>query len=92
MGYKSLTIIQTIFIILLGFSILDYGVLFIQTTEDPFGDNQGLVFNYQLFYPDGIIGGIFEDLDELWNINAFWGYLLLVIAILQLLKAKSANI
>lgn len=92
MGYKTLTIIQMIFIILVGFSLVDLGVANGQEVENPLDpDNKGLFLNDQLFSTDGIIGGILEDLDQFWNIYAYWSYCLLAVAILQILKATSVD-
>jgi len=76
-AYQSLSIAQFLFILLCGISVLDYGVL-IGDEED------GLGFNEL----------IFGDLDfdnKFWGLLQFWGYCMIIVAILQLMKAFSVD-
>lgn len=85
MGYKTLSLIQFIFIFFCALSLLDYGYV---TTS---GEADGLVFNKAFFdTTDGIIGPIFEDFD-FWGMVQFWAYCFFIVAICQLLKAMQSN-
>ncbi len=86
MSYKSLSIIQVIFISLVAISVLDFGYV---STVDPLGieDSDGLFFNKILFDRDeGIIGPILKDID-FWGMMQFWAYCFFIVAICQLIKA-----
>ena len=76
MSYKLLSFIQSIFIILCGVSVLDYGLAPLSTYGSDFG------FNEMLFK---------ESDSEWWSVIVFWGYCFLVVGVLQLLKALSAE-
>lgn len=92
MSYKTLTMIQMIFIVIVGLSLVDYGVYYANFLEDPLNpDNKGLFLNDQLFSDDGIIGGILKDFNQQWNLYAYWSYCLLAVAICQLFKAKDVR-
>ena len=67
MGYKSLSLVQVVFIAICAFSILDYGV---QITN-PIDFADGLIFNDIMFSDDGLIGDILKDID-FWGIFQFW--------------------
>ncbi|MHA1942121.1 MAG: hypothetical protein ACXACP_10385 [Candidatus Hodarchaeales archaeon] len=85
MGYKSLSLIQFIFIFLCAFSLLDFG--YVQTS----GEVDGLVFNKLLFDTnDGIIGPLFDGID-FWGIIQFWAFCFFIVAICQLLKALQSS-
>ncbi len=85
MGYKSLSLIQFVFIFLCAFSLFDYG--YAQTS----GEADGLVFNKLLFdVDDGVIGPIFDGID-FWGIFQFWAYCFFIVAICQLLKALQSD-
>ena len=74
-AYQSLSIGQFFFILFCGFSVLDFGVGLSQINEE---DAHGLGFN-ELFFDDA--EGPF------WGTIQFWGYCMIIVAILQLLKA-----
>ena len=78
-AYRSLSIGQFFFILFCGISVLDFGVSLSQMGED---DANGLGFN-ELFFDDA--EGPF------WGTVQFWGYCMIIVAILQLLKALSVE-
>jgi hypothetical protein len=83
MGYKSLSLIQVVFITLAAISVLDYGYTL------RVGD--GLIFNEFMFDPDtGIIGPILKDID-FWGVIQFWAYCFFVVAACQLGKALGSD-
>lgn len=85
MSYKTLSIIQAIFIILTALSLFDTG--FVASGED------GILVNELLFEDDGLIGGILNDaIPEFWSAFQFWAYCFMIVAILQLLKATSVDL
>jgi hypothetical protein len=91
MGYKTLSIIQFVFIALAAISVFDYGYIM---TVDPLGlqDNDGILFNKIMFdKDDGIIGPIFKDID-FWGVIQFWAYCFFIVAICQLIKALTVKI
>ncbi|MHA2090805.1 MAG: hypothetical protein ACW98K_08090 [Candidatus Kariarchaeaceae archaeon] len=71
-SYKAATLIQAILIIVVGYSIVDFGYALQLVTED-----KHLYLNDALFSDDG---------SEFWNGYAFWAYCFFVVAILQILK------
>jgi hypothetical protein len=90
MGYRSLSLIQVVFITLAAISVLDYGYTL---KVDPIGlnDSEGLFFNKIMFDPDnGIIGPILKDID-FWGVIQFWAYCFFVVAACQLGKALGSN-
>ena len=78
-AYKTLSIAQFFFILLCGISVLDFGVNLSQTDDE---DANGLGFNELVF--DGAEGAF-------WGMFQFWGYCMIIVAILQLLKALSVD-
>jgi hypothetical protein len=86
MGYKSLSLVQVVFIAICAFSILDYGV---QLTN-PIDFSDGLIFNDIMFSDDGLIGDILKDID-FWGIFQFWAYCFFIVALCQLLKALGSD-
>ena len=78
-AYRSLSIVQFFFILFCGISVLDFGVSLSQMDED---DANGLGFN-ELFFDNA--GGSF------WGTFQFWGYCMIIVAILQLLKALTVE-
>ena len=74
-AYQSLSIGQFFFILFCGFSVLDFGVGWSQMGDE---DANSLGFN-ELVFDDA--GGPF------WGMFQFWGYCMIIVAILQLLKA-----
>ena len=74
-AYQSLSIGQFFFILFCGFSVLDFGISMDQAGED---DANGLGFNKLIF--DSAEG-------PFWGMFQFWGYCMIIVAILQLLKA-----
>jgi len=78
-AYQSLSIVQFFFILICGISVLDFGVGLSQINEE---DADGLGFNE-----------LVEDLldGDFWGIIQFWGYCMIIVAILQLLKALSVD-
>ena len=86
MGYKSLSLIQVVFIVLAALSVLDFGILI---TNPLAGD--GLLINKLLFdTTDGIIGPILEDVD-FWGIYQYIGYCMFIVAFCQLGKALGSD-
>ncbi|MCG3217988.1 MAG: hypothetical protein KAR35_03225 [Candidatus Heimdallarchaeota archaeon] len=77
MSYKLLSFIQSIFILVCGISVLDYG-LAIYDILDP----KDFGFNEMLFD---------DSSSEWWSMIVFWGYCFLVVGVLQFLKALSAE-
>ena len=86
MGYKSLSIIQFVFIALCAFSVLDLAV----QTANPLDFADGLVFNQFMFTTEGIVGDIFKNHD-FWGMMQFWAYCFFAVAICQLLKALGSD-
>jgi len=86
MGYKGLSLIQTVFITLAGISVFDYGFA---TAEGPTSD--GIMFNQILFAADGLVGEILADL-TLWGMIQFWGYCFIIVAMCQLIKSITVNV
>ena len=78
-AYQSLSIVQFFFILICGISVLDFGVGLSQMNEE---DADGLGFNE-----------LVEDLldGDFWGSIQFWGYCMIIVAILQLLKALSVQ-
>jgi hypothetical protein len=90
MGYRSLSLIQVVFIILAAISVLDFGYT---QAVDPLGINNddGLFFNKIMFdSDDGIIGPIFKDID-FWGAIQFWAYCFFIVAFCQLGKALGSK-
>ncbi|MHA1942122.1 MAG: hypothetical protein ACW97P_10390 [Candidatus Hodarchaeales archaeon] len=87
MGYKSLSLIQVVFIILAALSVLDFGI----GVTNPLGAGDGLLINKLLFDPDdGIIGPILKDID-FWGLYQYIGYCMFVVAFCQLGKALGSD-
>jgi hypothetical protein len=85
MGYRSLSLIQVVFITLCAISVLDYGY----TLES--GQSDGLLFNKIMFdETDGILGPIFKDID-FWGEIQFWAYCFFIVAACQLGKALGSD-
>ena len=89
-AYQSLSIVQFFFILICGISVLDYGVdVFDESGED------GLGFNHNLFKltcdEDDEDPEDFDCENIYWNFMQFWGYCMIIVAILQLLKALSVE-
>ena len=90
MGYRSLSLIQVVFITLAAISVLDFGYT---QQVDPLGlnDSDGLFFNKIMFDPDdGLIGPILKDID-FWGHIQFWAYCFFVVAACQLGKALGSK-
>ena len=83
--YKTLSIVQFFFILLCGISVLDFGVELNQDIsangQDPEGST-GLGFNELIFGDNNA---------DFWGAIQFWGYCMIIVAILQLLKALSVD-
>ena len=79
-AYQSLSIVQFLFILFCGISVLDFGVGFSTAFDE---DEGGLGFNELIFGDDG--GG------KYWGVIQFWGYCMILVAIIQLLKALTAE-
>jgi len=75
-AYQSLSIGQFLFILLCGISVLDFGIG-ISDEDDALGFNE--LLGIEAF--DGSFWGTFQ----------FWGYCMIIVAILQLLKALSVE-
>jgi len=72
--YQMLSRWQCFFILICGISVLDFGAEMSQMDED----DAGLGFNEL----------VFEDADgEYWGLIQFWGYCMIIVAILQWKKA-----
>ncbi|MHA1946649.1 MAG: hypothetical protein ACXAC6_18085 [Candidatus Hodarchaeales archaeon] len=89
MGYRSLSLIQVVFITLAAISVLDFGYT---QQVDPLGINNsdGLFFNKIMFDEDGLIGPILKDID-FWGAIQFWAYCFFVVAACQLGKALGSK-
>ena len=82
-AYKTLSIGQFLFILLCGISVLDFGIGWSQIDFDDEGEEPfELGFN-KLFFDEA--EGYF------WGLFQFWGYCMIIVAILQLLKALSID-
>ncbi|MHA2031333.1 MAG: hypothetical protein ACW99A_09645 [Candidatus Kariarchaeaceae archaeon] len=71
-SYKTATLIQSILIILVGISTVDFG-----TAQNVLESGDKLKFNETVFS---------DDPSEFWNHYVFWAYAFFVVAILQLIK------
>ena len=72
--YQTLSRLQFFFILICGISVLDFGVAMSQMDED----DGGLGFNEIAF----------GDADsDFWGVIQFWGYCMIIVAILQWKKA-----
>jgi len=78
-AYQSLSIVQFVFILFCGISVLDFGIGMSQINDE---DANGLGLNEL----------IFEDAEsDYWGTIQFWGYCMIIVAILQLMKAFSVD-
>jgi len=78
-AYQSLSIVQFVFILFCGISVLDFGIGMSQINDE---DANGLGLNEL----------IFEDAEsDYWGTAQFWGYCMIIVAILQLMKAFSVD-
>jgi len=78
-AYQSLSIVQFVFILFCGISVLDFGIGMSQINDE---DANGLGLNEL----------IFEDAEsDYWGAIQFWGYCMIIVAILQLMKAFSVD-
>ncbi len=84
-SYKVLALIQAILIIICGFSVLDLG------TNSAAGGDLG--FNDFLFDSTSGLPSMlsFLDANDFWNVFAFWGYLMMLVGVLQFIKAFSSS-
>jgi len=91
--YAPLSFVQFFFILLCGISVLDFGVDMNDDDDTDDDEENGLGFNEFFF-------GLTCDEDDedpedydcenpYWNLFQFWGYCMIIVAILQLLKAIS---
>jgi hypothetical protein len=87
-SYKSLTLLQGIFILLCGISVLDFGLSFTNFDFSSLGTPSGLGFN-ELFFSstNGIIQGTPLANNDWWNYFDFWGYMFILVALIQIIKA-----
>ena len=97
-NYQSLSIVQFLFILLCGISVLDYGIWYDdaqKSASDSDGDKaSGLGFNELIFGDDAYTGffvGHQVPDNKFWGVIQFWGYCMIIVAILQLLKALSVE-
>jgi len=90
--YQSLSIVQFFFILLCGISVLDFGVGMSQINEE---DPNELGFNNFLFSltcdEDDDDPEDYDCENIYWGGFQFWGYCMIIVAILQLLKALSVE-
>jgi hypothetical protein len=87
MGYKTLSLIQVVFIALAAFSVLDFAYT---TKTDPIGTGDGLLFNKLFFEDDGLFGFLSDF--EFWGTMHFWAYCFFIVAICQLVKALTVRV
>lgn len=85
MGYKNLTIIQFIFIFLAAFVVFDYAYITASATDGLF------IYNMLFDYNDGLIGSILSDMKIIWTFFHFVGYCMIIVGLIQFLKASSVN-
>lgn len=81
-AYKILSIAQFLFILLCGISVLDFGISWSQLGLDEEEEPFILGFNELLFE---------EAEGHFWGTIQFWGYCMIIVSILQLLKALSVD-
>jgi hypothetical protein len=82
-AYQSLSIGQFLFILLCGISVLDFGISWSQLSFDEEEEEPFILgFNELLFD---------EAEGYFWGTIQFWGYCMIIVAILQLLKALSVE-
>lgn len=84
MSYKTLSIIQVIFILLTALSLFDTGVVV--------AGGDGILVNELLFDTDGLIGGIMQDFTDFWSATHLWAYCFMIVGIIQLIKALTVDL
>lgn len=89
MGYKILSLIQSVFIFLAGISVFDYGFSIAQGNAGQGTD--GILFNNIMFETGGFIADLLQDL-TLWGDMQFWGICFIIVAIIQLIKSLTVNV
>ena len=85
--YQSLSSVQFLFIVVCGISILDFGV---GIFTDPFVIFDSIGFNkivFTLTCAESANPDVPDCQNKYWNVWQFWGYCMIIVAILQLLKA-----
>ena len=87
LSYKSASLIQAVLMILVGISLIDFGV-----TSYFGGDSKGLFLNYVFISSEGLLGFLINDSLVIWGQWHFYGYSAIVIGLLQIWKAMSLNI
>lgn len=94
-AYQSLSIAQFLFILLCGISVLDFGVDLVDDDNMSEEDETGLGFNQNLFKltcaEDDDDSDDFSCENKYWGVIQFWGYCMIIVAILQLMKAFYAE-
>jgi len=94
-SYQSLSIVQFLFILLCGISVLDFGVDLNDDDNSDLEDATGLGFNQNLFKltcaEDDEDSDDFSCENKYWGVIQFWGYCMIIVAILQLMKAFSVE-
>lgn len=75
-NYKTLSIVQSILIFIVGWSLIDVGYATYHIT------NKTSLF---------INNALFSSPTDLWNEFAFWGYMAIIIGILEIIKALSSK-
>jgi hypothetical protein len=85
-SYKLLTAIQAVLIVVCAFSVTDSGVE-LARTADP--DEEGLGFNKFLFDEQEGLPDFLDFLadNDFWGAIQFWGYLMMLVAVLQVAKS-----
>lgn len=85
MGYKNLSIIQFIVIFFAAFAFFDYFYVLASLSDGFFIAD--MLFNTS----DGLIGSIFAEMPLMWSLFHFMGYCMIIVGILQFMKASSVN-
>ena len=98
MNYRTLSIAQFVFIFVCGLSVLDWAVGLSQSfdSDEDDDDNYGFGFNELIFSltcdesdanPEDYVCE-----NAYWDVIQLWGYCMIIVAILQLLKALTVEI
>jgi hypothetical protein len=97
-NYRTLSIAQFVFIFVCGLSVLDWGVELSQgfDSDEENDDENGFGFNNLIFgltcdESDSDSDGYACE-NAYWDVIQLWGYCMIIVAILQLLKALTVEI
>ena len=79
-NYKIISLVQSVLLIITAWSIIDFGHSF-STLGSLTSSGNDLIINKLLF----------DSPSEFWNVIMFWGYMALIVGILEIVKALSSK-